>query len=868
VTEHATNAPRNAVFISFRSADGGYAAAQIDGLLREVFGDRHVFRSARTIPVGAAFPDELDRALRQACVMVAVIGPQWATAVDPSSGSPRLADPDDWVRREIEYALAANIPLVPVILDGAQRLHANSVPPSIAGIADRQTVHFRSRFEAVDLRHLVESLREAVPSLSANHLFASVDPPAPGSVAALLLPEHAVVSFVGRSDELATLWSWLGAPDQLSMALLTGPGGAGKTRLAQVVAAEASECGWWAGVLSGQATVADARHLGRLDTNVLLIADEAEGDSDHIRDIISALCARDRRSRVRFLIVARSKGRWLDGLVEHTDDRVAESAASMLHLDLGPVDVDPEAECRRAMAAFGAWLGLPVSEGIADTAGHDNTTLSLHVRALISLLDGAGAPSALPPLTRLLHWEGHYWRRSASAYELPDPFRDRLDAVVLAATLFGGHDAARFERTLALLPELAGEPGHVLARYRTWVASMYPSQDRLAPSALRPDLLGEEYTAAALRARPGLVATAIPALAGYQHRRALTVLSRAASRHPELHDVLLEFLAADLPRMLTLAFTVIAELDQTEALDRAIAEALTSRGDVDIPMSLARFGLSRGALRQYPRAAAILQDRVINKLNVSAAAHRDGYLSAARALGLSETMRLDRMLANASTMALGLIKTRRVREALSLASSYTHLVVGVAEPAASARQGFGEPCSHTLGHLPARLVADLREALATEDLAIAREMSRLLAITAHCRLALDDPPGAVVDAQTSVALARRLSDAHPCGTPTPVGAAGLTAEEGAGLIAVCLAEDLRDSLIVARRAFAAAGDAARAEAAVAEADRRARDLSQLTVEAECTSADAVRLLGERTVALLEIAIDASRQITVANADLH
>ncbi len=80
-----------------------------------------VFRSARAIAAGAVFPDDLSAALDQACVMVAIIGPRWATIAGPD-GRPGLEDPNDWVRREIEYALASGIALVPVLLDGAERL--------------------------------------------------------------------------------------------------------------------------------------------------------------------------------------------------------------------------------------------------------------------------------------------------------------------------------------------------------------------------------------------------------------------------------------------------------------------------------------------------------------------------------------------------------------------------------------------------------------------------------------------------------------------------------------------------------------------------------------------------------------------------
>lgn len=876
---------RHAVFISFRSDDGGYAAAQIDGKLREIFGDRHIFRSAHAIPVGAAFPDELLAALRQACVMVAVIGPRWATIAGPG-GRPRLEDPDDWVRREIEYGLTAKIPLIPVLLDGAERPSPGTLPPSIAGIAERQTIYFRSRFESSDLRHLVDALRETVPELSANRLFATPEPAPPGSVAALLLPEYGVVPFTGRATELAALNDWINGPDRLSIALLTGPGGVGKTRLAEELAAEMSAQGWWAGKLSAHGTVADARRLCRLDGDILLIADEAEGHSGRIADIVAALVDERRTAVVRVLVVARSRGRWLDDLTEHLNHHVAESAARLFHLDLSPDVSDTAAEHRRASAAFARRLELsalaPDTEPAGDlepvpdvrpvpgsAPGDAAARLAVHVRALTNLIDGFGARPALHPLTRLLQLEARYWRQSAASYDLVNPFRDRLDAVVLAATIFGGHDAAQFDRTLALLPEFSGEPGHVVARYRAWVLGMYPSQDRLVPAALRPDILGEEHAAQALRTRGGLLTAIVPHLAGYQRRQALTVLSRAATRHPHLHDALVELLAVDPPRMLTLAVVAIRHLDQPEALDRAAAEVLSTYGDIDLTVKLAWLGLGLESHR-HPRLAAVLEAGVNTKLDRAWAAQgRRGYLDMGKALGWMTPTRLDDQLHSVCVVALMTLRRRRFGEALRLASGYTHLVTRPAAPL-SITSASGSVPQESWPAPPPNTIARLREALHDGDLAVHREMARLLAIAAVCRLALGHASAAAVDAQAGVALMRRLVDAHPRGTrssPTPMGAVGLTPQEGAGIVAVALAEDLRDCLTVAARALAEAGRTDLAEAAAAEARQIDRELSYLIVEAECTSEDAMRLLLDREVPLLTIALFRERRLTVVSAGL-
>ena len=69
--------------------------------------------------------------------MLTVVDPNWLTAKD-ENGQRRLDNPEDFVVIEIGVALARNIPVVPVLVDGAVcRRRANFPIPSSRSSADR-----------------------------------------------------------------------------------------------------------------------------------------------------------------------------------------------------------------------------------------------------------------------------------------------------------------------------------------------------------------------------------------------------------------------------------------------------------------------------------------------------------------------------------------------------------------------------------------------------------------------------------------------------------------------------------------------------------------------------------------------------------
>jgi hypothetical protein len=113
------------------------------------------------IPVGRDFEDYLKSQVAACDAMLAVIGPNWLTAKD-ETGKRRLDNPDDFIVIEIGAALARNIPVVPVLVDGARMPKASELPDSLKPLARRQAVEVRHTNFSSDAEALVKRLREAL----------------------------------------------------------------------------------------------------------------------------------------------------------------------------------------------------------------------------------------------------------------------------------------------------------------------------------------------------------------------------------------------------------------------------------------------------------------------------------------------------------------------------------------------------------------------------------------------------------------------------------------------------------------------------------------------------------------------------------
>ncbi|MEJ2889273.1 toll/interleukin-1 receptor domain-containing protein [Actinomycetospora aeridis] len=546
------------VFISYRTADGGIAAAHLAGRLAEVVGPDQVFRDSDTLLPGAPWPDALTSALDEARVLVAVIGPAWAGTGRP--GSRRIDDPGDWVRREILHALRRDVPVVPVVLDGASGPAELGLDGELAGLEDVQTAPLRHRDLTGDTGALIDRLLRLVPELAVHRVFeAPPVRPAELSPSALLRPEFGIVPFAGRDEELTDLDGWLDSVAGEPVRLRTGRGGVGKTRLALRLVSCAHERGWPAGLLAEDA---DPALLATLRVPTLVVVDYAEGRSDQV----GALLAATATAPLRVLLLARTAGRWRQRLARHRDEHVAALAESLVGTPLAPLAPnDPVAEFERALDAFIDHLPgarRPRSPSRLDVVH----ALDVHAAALAELLDRTHpATSSVDPVRRVLAHERRFWASVARPHGLDPEPDDHLAVVVTCATLTAAPPDADAGSLVADALRTA-DP----VPYLRWHAEAYP--DAPPFSSLRPDRLGEELVSDTLADHPDLPDRIATSFGTRDVTRALTVLSRAAGRHPHLERALTAMMRADPTTNVPLAIAVsTGDLLDDDTLGRVLS---------------------------------------------------------------------------------------------------------------------------------------------------------------------------------------------------------------------------------------------------------------------------------------------------------
>ena len=170
------------IFISYRRADSAGWAGRLHSDLRERFGADRVFRDVSIAP-GVDFRDHIEGVMDGCEVLLAVIGPRWATVTGPG-GHPRLDAPDDLVRLEIERALARpDVRVIPVLVDGAAIPAAEDLPEGLRPLSRRNAVEITDLRWDYDVERLYECLHAVLGESTVSAVAEPAEPVTATSVA-------------------------------------------------------------------------------------------------------------------------------------------------------------------------------------------------------------------------------------------------------------------------------------------------------------------------------------------------------------------------------------------------------------------------------------------------------------------------------------------------------------------------------------------------------------------------------------------------------------------------------------------------------------------------------------------------------------
>ncbi|MYY11783.1 TIR domain-containing protein [Streptomyces sp. SID4919] len=126
------------VFINYRrSPRATDAVHRLRERLRRHFGDTQVFLDTSSMLPGNRYPDDLRDRVHDCEVLLVTIPEGWLEARN-QSGERCLDRAGDWVRHEIELALAAGKTVIPLLLDAAEPPSPELLPASIRDLSLRQ----------------------------------------------------------------------------------------------------------------------------------------------------------------------------------------------------------------------------------------------------------------------------------------------------------------------------------------------------------------------------------------------------------------------------------------------------------------------------------------------------------------------------------------------------------------------------------------------------------------------------------------------------------------------------------------------------------------------------------------------------------
>lgn len=149
---------RNSIFISYRRSDSQDVVGRLADSLRRYFGPDRIYRDLDSNRFAEDFVVQIDDALLNSRIVLAVLGPTWLTS--RSASGLGIGDANDPVRRELERALADDVAVVVVLVGDAKPPAPGDLPRSLTKLSRLHACRLRDEDWDYDFGRLLETLQK------------------------------------------------------------------------------------------------------------------------------------------------------------------------------------------------------------------------------------------------------------------------------------------------------------------------------------------------------------------------------------------------------------------------------------------------------------------------------------------------------------------------------------------------------------------------------------------------------------------------------------------------------------------------------------------------------------------------------------
>jgi hypothetical protein len=157
--------PGPKVFITYRREETAAHAGRLYDAMVARFGEGNVFMDVDMAP-GIDFVERITEAVAACQVLIVVMGPRWAT-VEDEQGKARIANPEDFVRLEVETALRRpDVTPIPVLVSGARMPKREDLPTEIQAITRRNALELSDQRWRYDIGRLISRLDELLAEIA------------------------------------------------------------------------------------------------------------------------------------------------------------------------------------------------------------------------------------------------------------------------------------------------------------------------------------------------------------------------------------------------------------------------------------------------------------------------------------------------------------------------------------------------------------------------------------------------------------------------------------------------------------------------------------------------------------------------------